>query len=149
VWYQYGGWFPNVPVKQLREVTRKIPEVCKPHPVIHFFADVPTEETSGLLQFPSIPAHRCARYDASVTVPWSANTVQVLILHSSQPDVVCCEAPNYHGVETEEHLFLSCGRVGAIWHSVLPGWQRIIGLALGSRSTCYWACQQDVLRLPS
>jgi hypothetical protein len=69
-------------------------------------------------------------------------------LQSSQPDVVCCEAPNCHGVETEEHLFLSCGRVDAIWHSLLPCWRRITRLAPGWKHVLL-GLPPGRLRLPS
>jgi hypothetical protein len=69
-------------------------------------------------------------------------------LQASQPEVVCCEAPDCNAVETEEHLLFGCTRVHAIWRSLLPYWRQVTRLPLGWKQVLL-GLPQDRLRLPS
>lgn len=128
-------WFPNVPARQLRELTRKIPEARKPHPVTQFFDEVPVEEAQAHLEF----YFGCRRY----LLPVIHDTMLRLLfrglptrskfwfLQDSQSDIVCCEAPGCNGVETEQHLLFGCNRVQVVWSVLLPAWRRVTRTTLG------------------
>lgn len=146
-------WFPNIPAKYLRDVTRKIPEARKPHPVTQYFPDVSTQVAEGHLEF----FIDCRRY----LLPVVHDTMLRLLyrglptrskfwfLQGSQPDVVCCEAPDCQAVETEEHLLFGCARVQDIWTELLPGWCQVTRLPSIGWKNVLLGLPPDRLRLPS
>ena len=123
--------FPNIPPKHLRELTRTIPTARKPHPVLQFFDSVPEDQAfDHLTSF-----LQCRRYilpamhDVMLRLLYRGLAVRYKFwfLQGSVPDVVCCETPSCHGVETEEHLLFGCRRVRPMWSALLPLWERVIG----------------------
>ena len=128
-------FFPSLPTKTLREVTRTVPEARKPHPVVQFFDSVPDHVALEHLDF----FVSCRRF----MLPVIHDTMFRLLfrglpvrskfwfLQSANPDVVCCETPDCGGVETEEHLLFGCYRVRGVWSKLLSFWRRVAGHTIG------------------
>jgi hypothetical protein len=121
VWHQAG----LVPQYPSQAASSNGPQDPKPHLVPHASADVPIEDATAHLEvFISCRQYVLPVVHDSTLRLLPTNKVQVLIFASSQPD----------GIETGEYLLFSCGRVDAIWCSLLPGRRRVTRLALEWKS---------------
>lgn len=131
------AYFPNIPPKGLREVTRTIPKSRKPHPVVQFIDTVPEHVAFDHLEF----FFDCRRYilptvhDVMLRLLYRGLPIRskFWFLQGDHPDIVSCEAPGCNGVETEEHLLFRCSRVQTVWGVLLPLWRQLTRQPIGWR----------------
>jgi hypothetical protein len=134
------AWFPSVPTKYLRQVTRYIPPERKTHPVAQFFDQAPhlvpeQDALDHLAFFVDCRAFMLpVVHDVMLRLLYRGLPVRYKFwfLQGSQPDIICCEVPECHAVETEKHLLYGCQRVHRIWSKLLPLWRTLF------RSSITW-----------
>jgi hypothetical protein len=136
VWYQ-GGLVPQRPI---REVTRKIPEARKSHPVAQFFSDVPSEDASAHLEFLLLAVDNCSpvctirRFGCFTVVCQHGSSWWFFTVPS--PISFDLKLPTATLSRRKNTIFLIVGEWLPFWHVLLPGWRRITRLALGWKRDC-------------
>jgi Reverse transcriptase (RNA-dependent DNA polymerase) len=132
-------WFPSVPTKHLRLITRFVPPERKAHPVVQFFDQVPNHvpdhEALDHLEFfvDCRPYMLPVIHDVMLRLLYRGLPVRYKFwfLQGTEPDIICCEVPECQAVETEQHLLHSCHRVRRIWSKLLPLWRTLFGCTIG------------------